>query len=164
LHTVAAFLASHPEVDVVYGHRLIIDEHDLEVGRWVLPPHDDAALSWADFIPQESLFWRRRIWERVGGAVDESLQFALDWDLILRFRAVGAKFARIPRFLGAFRIYSQQKTEARMETDGHPEVARIRERCHGRVVSQDEIEAKLRPYLRRHLLYHKLSRLGFLPP
>jgi glycosyltransferase involved in cell wall biosynthesis len=164
LHTVAAFLASHPEVDVVYGHRLIIDEHDLEVGRWVLPPHDDAALSWADFIPQESLFWRRRIWERVGGAVDESFQFALDWDLILRFRAVGAKFARIPRFLGAFRIYSQQKTEARMETDGHPEVARIRERCHGRVVSQDEIEAKLRPYLRRHLLYHKLSRLGFLPP
>ena len=164
LHTVAAFLVSHPQVDVVYGHRVVIDERDLEVGRWVLPPHDDAALTWADFIPQESLFWRRRIWERVGGAVDESFQFAPDWDLILRFLAVGAKFARIPRFLGAFRIYSQQKTEARMETDGHPEVARIRERCHGRVVSQDEIEVKLRPYLRRHLLYHKLSRLGFLPP
>jgi hypothetical protein len=130
----------------------------------VLPPHDDEALSWADFIPQESLFWRRRIWERVGSAVDESLEFALDWDLLLRFRAAGARFARIPRFLGALRIDSGQTTDARMETDGHPEVARIRERHHGRVVSQDEIEARLRPYLRRHLLYHKLSRLGFLPP
>jgi glycosyltransferase involved in cell wall biosynthesis len=164
LHTVATFLASHPQVDVVYGHRVVIDEHDLEVGRWVLPPHDDEALTWADFIPQESLFWRRRIWERAGGAVDESFQFALDWDLVLRFRAAGAKFARIPRFLGALRIYSKQRTDAHMEADGHPEVARIRERYHGRVVSKGEIEAGLRPYLRRHLVYHKLSRLGFLPP
>jgi glycosyltransferase involved in cell wall biosynthesis len=164
LHTVAAFLVSHPQVDVVYGHRVVIDERDLEVGRWVLPPHDDEALTWADFIPQESLFWRRRIWERVGGAFDESFQFALDWDLILRFRAAGARFARIPRFLGAFRIYSEQTTDAHVETDGHPEVARLRERYHGRVVSKGEIDARLRPYLRRHLLYHKLSRLGFLPP
>jgi len=164
LHTVGSFFASRPEVDVVYGDRLVIDEHDLEVGRWVLPPHDDEALSWADFIPQESLFWRRRIWERVGGAVDESLAFALDWDLLLRFRTEGARFARIPRFLGALRIYSEQRTDAHMETNGHPEVARIRERYHGRVVSQDEIQAKLHPYLLRHLLYHKLSRLGLLPP
>jgi hypothetical protein len=164
LHTVAAFLGSHPQVDVVYGHRVVIDERDLEVGRWVLPPHDDEALAWADFIPRESLFWRRRIWERVGGAVDESLAFALDWDLILRFRAAGAKFARIPRFLGALRIGSEQTTDAHMEADGHPEVARIRERYNGRVVSKGEIDARLRPYLRRHLLYHKLSRLGLLPP
>ena len=31
----------HPEVDVVYGHRVIIDEYDAEIGRWVMPPHDD---------------------------------------------------------------------------------------------------------------------------
>src|SRR5262249_33984020 len=38
---VARFFAAHPEVDVVYGHRVIIDENDGEVGRWVLPPHED---------------------------------------------------------------------------------------------------------------------------
>src|SRR5262249_1995819 len=83
---VARYFAAHPQVDVVYGHRVIIDEQDQEVGRWVLPPHEDEVLSWTDPVPQETVFWRRRVWERVGGAMDESFQFALDWDLLLRFR------------------------------------------------------------------------------
>jgi hypothetical protein len=37
---------------------------------------------------QETLFWRRRVWETIGG-LDESFQFALDWDFILRAQTVG---------------------------------------------------------------------------
>ena len=76
---VAHFFEQHPEVDVVYGHRIVIDADGREVGRSILPPHDDGVLSWADFVPQEALFWRRRIWERVGARIDESFQFAMDW-------------------------------------------------------------------------------------
>ena len=36
-------------------------------------------------VPQETLFWRRRAWDAVGG-LDPSFQFALDWDLIARFQ------------------------------------------------------------------------------
>jgi hypothetical protein len=119
---------------------VVIDERDLEVGRWVLPPHDDEALTWADFIPQESLFWRRSLWERVGGAVDESLAFALDWDLILRFRAVGSRFARIPRFLGALRIDSEQATDGdRRSLGGRPHLRALP--CAGRVEGRDRREA-----------------------
>src|SRR5262249_23541680 len=107
---VAGYMAAHPEVDVVYGHRILIDECDDEVARWVLPRHDDRVLTWANFVPQETLFWRRRIWERVGGTLDASFQFAMDWDLILRFREAGARFVRLPRFLGAFRVHARQKT------------------------------------------------------
>ena len=64
LHYVARYFERHPDVDVVYGHRVLVDKNDMEIGRWVMPRHDDEVLSWADFVPQETLFWRRRIWER----------------------------------------------------------------------------------------------------
>jgi glycosyltransferase involved in cell wall biosynthesis len=160
LATVARYFAAHSGVDAVYSHRVIIDTDDREVGRWVLPPHDDAVLAWQDFVPQETLFWRRTLWERAGGRMDESFHFALDWELLLRFRDAGARFARLPCFLGAFRVHPEQKTSARFEELHHPEVGRLRERCHGRPVPRDEIRRAVRPYLYRHLVYHHLHRLG----
>src|SRR5580658_1464429 len=50
IHYVADFFARHPNVDVIYGHRVVIDEQDREVGRWIMPPHSDSAISWADWI------------------------------------------------------------------------------------------------------------------
>jgi hypothetical protein len=118
----------------------------------VLPPHDDKVLSWADFVPQETLFWRRRIWEKSGARVDESFRFALDWDLLLRFRAAGARFARLPRFLGAFRIHEQQKTSAAINEVGFREMDRIRERELGHLPSRTQIKAALAAYLGRHVV------------
>lgn len=142
LHYVASFFARHSGVDVVYGHRVLIDEEGWEIGRWVLPPHDDAVLSWADYVPQETLFWRRRIWEKSGAGFDDTFQFAMDWDLLLRFRDAGARFARLPRFLGAFRVHPGQKTSARMAETGLREMARLRERVHGRPVAPEEVGAR----------------------
>ena len=86
---VAQYFAKHPEVDVVYGNRIMIDDDDGQIGSWILPAHDDHALTLADYVPQETLFWRRRIWDAAGGSVDTSFAFAIDWDLLLRFRAAG---------------------------------------------------------------------------
>lgn len=160
LNSVADFFARHPDVDVVYGHRVIIDEDGQEVGRWVLPPHSDTMLIWADYVPQETLFWRRRIWERAGGQIDESFHFALDWDLLLRFRDQGAKFVRLPRFLGAFRVHGRQKTTAELTERGVPEMNRLRQRVHGRVPSLDDIRRHMRGYMLRHVWHHWLYRLG----
>jgi hypothetical protein len=41
---VMQFFADNTEVDVIYGHRIIIDELDREVGRWILPPHNEYTL------------------------------------------------------------------------------------------------------------------------
>jgi glycosyltransferase involved in cell wall biosynthesis len=162
LHYVAAYFARHPEADVVYGHRVMVDENNSEVGRWVLPPHDDGVLSWADYVPQETLFWRRRVWERVGATFDESFDFALDWDLILRFRDVGARFVRLPRFLGGFRLHPQQKTASQLAHLGLHEMNRLRQRCNGRPVSYAEISRHIARYLFRHVFYHRLYLLGLL--
>jgi glycosyltransferase involved in cell wall biosynthesis len=124
LAAVARYFVLHPECDVVYGHRVIIDDAGREVGRWILPPHDDEALGWADYVPQETLFWRRRIWEKAGARIAD-LHFAMDWELLLRFREAGARMVRLPRFLGAFRVHHAQKTIA-AQALGLSEIERLR--------------------------------------
>jgi glycosyltransferase involved in cell wall biosynthesis len=161
LHYVANYFAQHPEIDVVYGHRIIIDENDQEIGRWVLPPHNSKVLTVEDFVPQETLFWRRRIWNKVGG-IDESFKFAMDWDLLLRFQHEGAKFKRLPRFLGAFRVHTQQKTSAEMEITGKKEIERLLIRYHGRVLNALEIKRQGIFYLLQHVGYQLLYKLGIL--
>ncbi|MBV9339069.1 MAG: glycosyltransferase [Solirubrobacterales bacterium] len=162
LQAVAAFFATHPEIDVVYGHRVLLDANDREIGRWVLPAHDDGVMRWVDYIPQETLFWRRRVWDLVGRYIDESFTFAVDWDLLLRLRAVGATFARLPRFLGAFRVHDAQKTSAQIEDVGANEMRRLRLRSMMRHVTNEEVDRAVQRYLRRHVVYHKLYRLGLL--
>ena len=155
---IGRYFATHPDVDVVYGNRVMIDDQDGEIGRWILPRHDDHVLALADFVPQETLYWRRRIWDAAGGCLDTSYGYALDWELLLRFREAGARMVRLPRFLGAFRIHDEQKTSASHAT-GLRESARLRERVHGRSVPIEEVYERLRPYNRRHTVLHLRHRL-----
>jgi predicted NodU family carbamoyl transferase len=159
LLAVAEYFNRHPDVDVVYGDRLLIDENDMEIGRWILPGHDDSVLSWVDYVPQETLFWRRRIWDKAGGRIDESFRFAMDWDLLSRFRDAGARFGHIPRFMGAFRIHERQKTSTVIDESGRQEMERIRERSLGRVPGQKEIRKAVIPYLLRHVLVDLVYRI-----
>lgn len=158
LACVGRYFAEHPEVDVVYGNRLMIDEHDGQIGAWILPRHDDEVLALADYVPQETLFWRRRVWEASGACLDQGFSYALDWDLLLRFQEAGARMVHLPRFMGAFRVHSEQKTSAAIIV-GLEEMARLRERVHGRAVPVDEVLGRLQPYFRRHRILHFWQRL-----
>jgi GT2 family glycosyltransferase len=162
---VADYFARHPNVDVIYGHRIVVDEASQETGRWFLPPHDPAVLDLYDFVPQETLFWRRRIWEKVGG-LDTSFKFAMDWDLLLRFQAAAARIARVPYFLACFRVHAAQKTTAEMYRIGQREIDCLRTRTQGRAVSPEEIERdpRLLRYLRRSALTRFLWQLGIRLP
>jgi GT2 family glycosyltransferase len=163
LHLVGKYFAEHPAVNVVYGHRIIVDEHGMEIGRWVLPRHSNRILSYADYIPQETLFWRRSLWDKAGGQVDEQFKFAMDWDLILRLRDVGARFVRLPHFLAAFRVHAAQKTSAQMTDVGYQEMNRLRSRCHGgRRVGQTETYLNTRLYMYTHFVYATLYSAGIL--
>jgi hypothetical protein len=45
---------------------------------------------------------------------------------------------------------------------GQQEMFRLREQCHGRPVTQAEVNQAVRPYMRQHVIYHGLYRLGVL--
>jgi Glycosyl transferase family 2 len=147
---------NRPDIDLLYGHRVFIDSEDLEVGRAVLPPHDPRAIYWADYIPQETLFWRRRVWDAVG-PFDETFSYAFDWDFILRAQAAGFKFLRVPRFLACFRVHDAQKTAVLYET-GRQEMQRLRKRYLGREPGQREILRAISPYLARQFAVHHLYK------
>jgi len=162
---VADYFARHPEVDVLYGNRIVVDEESREIARWFLPQHDEEVLRLNDFVPQETLFWRRRLWDRVGG-VDPSYHFAIDWDLLLRFQAAGARMVRLPWFLACFRAHAAQKTAAIMHYTGQEEITRLRERTHGRSFPAHEIEHHplLMRYLRKSAYIQFLWSLGWRSP
>jgi glycosyltransferase involved in cell wall biosynthesis len=157
LHFVGAYFRDHPAIDVIYGHRLLIDEHGAEIGRWVLPSHDEAAFRWFDFVPQETLFWRRDVWNRLGG-LNADFQFAMDWDLLLRMRRIGVRFARVPYYLGAFRVHPDQKTLALSET-GNSEIERLRVTCAEEVDWQPRQLRSVGWYVLKHIAINNYYRL-----
>ncbi len=157
---VVNFFMSHPDVDIVYGNRIFIDREGLEVGRAVLPRHDGKALQYADYIPQETMFWRKRVWDKIG-PIDESFHFAMDWDFILRAQAAGFKFVRLPRFLSCFRIHDAQKTASTYAV-GVREMGILRRRVLGFDPTHMQIRRAIAPYLVRQLAYHYAYKLGVL--
>jgi hypothetical protein len=82
------------------------------------------------------MFWRKRAWEAAGGQVDESLHFAMDWDLFVRLEHAamdaGHRVDRIDQFLGCFTTHPAQKSVASKEQIGRGEFAQVRDRYCGR--------------------------------
>jgi len=157
---IANYFATHPDIDVVYGHRINIDREGLEIGRAILPRHDEKAIKWADYIPQETMFWRRRVWDALNG-IDESFRFAMDWDFILRAQQEGFKLARVPRFLACFRIHDSQKTAALAHV-GEEEMKLLRLLHLGRIPNHYEIRQNIKPYLIRQILHQWAYRWRLL--
>lgn len=162
LDYVAAFFSKRPDIDLIYSHRVLIDEFGQEIGRWILPPFDGEMLRWTDYVPQETMFWRRSLWEKSGGGLDEKFTYALDWELLLRFMKHGASMRRVPRFLGGFRVHALQKTQANASTSGAAEIALLLESLHGRKVSHGEVSTRRQLYFARSTIYDALYRLGVL--
>ena len=157
---VARFFQARPDIDIVYGHRVFIDKNGMEVGRAVLPAHDGQALRYADYVPQETMFWRRRVWDTLK-SIDENFHYALDWDFILRAQEAGFKFARLPRFLACFRVHDEQKTAATYHI-GRREMRDLRLRSLGFVPDQMEIRRALAPYVLRQMFFHWSYKVGLL--
>jgi glycosyltransferase involved in cell wall biosynthesis/2-polyprenyl-3-methyl-5-hydroxy-6-metoxy-1,4-benzoquinol methylase len=124
LHFVANYFESHPDVDFIYSHRCTVDENDRVMWYWVLPPHSNSLMKRWDFIPQETCFWRRSLFEKAGN-IDPSYHFAMDYDLFVRFMTLG-RVRRVNRFLGAFRQHSESKTTQYLGIMGRREMLKVR--------------------------------------
>jgi len=108
VYLAAVYLMEHPEVGVVTGDRIVVNEQGKKAG----------SRSWKKFVPwqfryccgiaQEATFWRRDLFYRVG-ELDESLHFAMDFDLWIRF-VKAASFHHLPALLGAYRSHNTAKS------------------------------------------------------
>ena len=159
LRFVGEIFLRYPRVDAIYGHRLIINENGMEVGRWVSPRYNPRLLRLVDYIPQETLFWRRSIYEDVGG-LDRHSKFAMDWDLLLRFASAGARIKRVPYFLGRFRVHAAQKSARFIDTTGAREIDSLHMRELGFRPGERALEACRERLKRESLLYALLLQQG----
>ncbi len=105
---VVAFFTSHPDVDVVYGHCLqtTADGHAIQV-LWA-PRFDPELLLVVDPQMQPATFVRRSA--LAAPMLDESFDFAMDYELWLRLASRGHKFARLDRIVAIDRHQSERKS------------------------------------------------------
>jgi glycosyltransferase involved in cell wall biosynthesis len=134
-----AGLLSSGEHDLVSGRRIFVSEEGkfLHTTPFRSFSRDDLLL--CDYLPQECTFFTREIFERAGPYLDETFDFALDYELWLRMLDKGARFLCIEPYVGLFRWYPEQKTSLKWKTVGLEEVARLHERYVGRRVDEAEM-------------------------
>ena len=77
LTQVAAYFEANPDVDALYADRVIIDEQSNVVGHWRLPAHSPGVMRVVDYVPQETLFWRRSLWN--GQAEKWTIPYSSRW-------------------------------------------------------------------------------------
>ena len=106
-----------------------------------LPSTNRYARSW---IQQESTFWRRSLWERAGARIDDSLEYAGDFELWARFWQHAELYGLgVP--LGGFRFHKNQKAVLHMK-EYHREATGVLERYGGRPYG------RFQTFLRRYFL------------
>lgn len=99
-------------LDMIFGDDFYIDvdSNVLSYSRgWV--PDLQRAMLFGGWTPlQDACFWRRDLYEKVGG-IDPSLQYAADYDLFLRM-ALNGTVRYVPFAFSAFRKHVGQKSIA----------------------------------------------------
>jgi len=111
LAVVERCFASNPEVQVVYGDAVIVDENGCVI-RGLNQHGPDLAmlLYYGCYIPSTTTFFRSDLLDSGLLRLDTSLRLAMDLDLFIRLAKAGVKFAYLPRELAAFRWHQQAKT------------------------------------------------------
>jgi glycosyltransferase involved in cell wall biosynthesis len=105
-----ALLLDEPDVALVYGDATFVDADGRVIGpcSQVSPFDYQRLLHEGDFIAQPAAFFRRDAFEAVGG-LDESLHWAMDYDLWLKLgRRYPARY--LPRPLARYRWTGRNKT------------------------------------------------------
>jgi glycosyltransferase involved in cell wall biosynthesis len=140
LSQVVRRFADNPSADVIYGGRYYIGARGEFLNMFPYRPFRREALYQADYIPQEAAFWRRDVYERAGGCINTEFDFAMDYELWLRFLGVGARFLAVPDYWGLFRHHSDQKSLAAWRSKGLPEIARLYARYLGHQVDEEQMQ------------------------
>ena len=128
LHAVAEAFSKNPDAVVIYGVGAKTDLDGRVIKKVPFREFCPNRLSCAFGAVQPAMFFKRDAYWKVGG-LDESLHYAMDWDLLLKLSKIG-KVVTIPQHLANIRYYEETKTNTggwkRMR-----EIARIGRRHNG---------------------------------
>ncbi len=142
LDLVGSLFAANDDMEWLSGRVTCIDEEDQQLSN-----HRPRAVSHLRFlagdyqwIQQESTFWRKDLWQRAGGGLDESLKLAVDGELWLRFSR-HADMIPVHAQIGAFRYRKGQRSEA--QDAYHSELLHMIELERQKTEVTDELTRKI---------------------
>lgn len=105
-------LEANPSAAMVYAEADHIDQAGNVLGRYPVGAADVTALSRECVICQPATLLRSSVFESVGG-LDESLDYAMDYDLWLRLSARGSSLLRMNEIWAQSRMHAANKTLAK---------------------------------------------------
>lgn len=110
IQQVVDIFAMRPDIDVVYGHCFVTDEHSSVIRKCYSDQFSllDAAYGTA-MVVQPSTFFRRAIFEKIGG-FNHKNKCNWDYELIVSFALADAKMVRINQFWSNYRVHGDSIT------------------------------------------------------
>jgi glycosyltransferase involved in cell wall biosynthesis len=102
------FMEKHPEKEVVYGDRIVIDHASRIVDAFEPLSVTRKSSRFLLRIPQEVTFFTADLWHRVNG-LNPDLHYVMDSDLWYRFLDETG-FFHMPVFMGAYRDHEESKS------------------------------------------------------
>ncbi|WP_434132501.1 glycosyltransferase [Methylocaldum sp. GT1BB] len=109
LNEVERIFVERPDIDVVYGDCVFVDQNGQFSGYFPEISEDISLIKRSCCISQPSCFARRTALEKAG-PVNPDLHYIMDWDLWTRLYETGAKFYYMRKPLSAVRMYQETKT------------------------------------------------------
>lgn len=169
VETVMRLFERHPDVDLVFGDGLKVDEPSGVQRLRLFPPFDRVSLANYESIMQPAVFWRRSLFQRVGG-FDSGMRYVADLDYWLRASAAGARIAHINEVIAIERIHegrlssAQKDRMAAEDRDMRARHAGDRGGPDGRRRAAQRDSAWKQTLYRRFLLATYAARLGLPGP
>lgn len=108
---------ANPDIDLIHGSCYTIDSagqrimssRRIKVNYITHPISLKDMLTMRVVLPQQAIFWRRRVMEDIG-LFDETLHYRMDFDYWVRAIIAGHKFMAIEDYLAAFRVHDTSKS------------------------------------------------------
>jgi GT2 family glycosyltransferase len=114
--------ARRPDIDLLFGDGVSVrPDSGIQTLRLYPPFHRRSLLNHASLL-QPAVFWRRRLFERIGG-FDASLRYVADLDYWLRSAAAGASIAHVDEILAVERVHDERLSSAQSEVMRREELA-----------------------------------------
>jgi glycosyltransferase involved in cell wall biosynthesis len=99
--------------DVYFGDKENIDKDGKLIKRYHYPPFCSWGIKYTTNmnISNQSAFWRKNVLDTMG-YLDETIQFAMDYEFFLRICLKGARFKKVKGIVGALRMYEENKSSS----------------------------------------------------
>ena len=172
--SVANIFQSFPNIKWLTGIAVSFDEvgsviHVTDVPRWSKYRYYNTN---EGYIQQESTFWNRELWDKIGAKINTNCRYAGDFDLWMRFFDY-EKLYYIPTLIGGFRerssiqlskdSYSLYLAEARACRNQKWKTLTIIDKIKTKLINFDRITASI-PRLRLYYYKSQLAQKVFSYP